>query len=77
MDNKAAKLLFSFTDDRGETTTLEKTFNVDSYEDDFGTVYWLLDEFKYFLQAVSFPSSLTDRLVYLEPNEEVVIKMED
>jgi hypothetical protein len=77
MDNKAAKLLFSFTDDRGETTTLEKTFNVDSYEDDFGTIYWLLDEFKYFLQAVSFPSSLTDRLVYLEPNEDIVIKMED
>ena len=39
MNEKEIKLLFSFTDDIGETATLEKTFN-DCGE--IGTLTWLL-----------------------------------
>ena len=46
MNEKEIKLLFSFTDDIGETATLEKTFN--DYNE-IGTLPWLLEEFKYFL----------------------------
>ena len=77
MDKITPKLLFSFTDEYGVTTTLEKTFNAEEYDEDFGNAYWLLDEFKYFLQSMSFPSSITDRMVYLERDEEVVTKKED
>ena len=45
MNEKEIKLLFSFTDDIGETATLEKTFNNCS---EIGTLTWLLEEFKYF-----------------------------
>ena len=76
MENKQPKMLFSYTDEYGETITLEKTYNPENCED-FDTIYWWLDEFKYFLQAMSFSSVLTDRLVYLEKDEEVVIKKED
>ena len=48
---KEIRLAFSFTDDYGETINLEKTFNDD---DDIGKITWLLDEFKYFLHAMSF-----------------------
>ena len=60
MSDKEIKLLFSFTDDIGETATLEKTFN-DCNE--IGTLTWLLDEFKYFLQALSFGENMTNKLV--------------
>lgn len=69
MNDKEIKLLFSFTDDIGETATLEKTFN-DCNE--IGTITWLLDEFKYFLQALSFTQDMTDNIVYLEKGEKVV-----
>ena len=63
------RLSFSFTDDIGETATLEKTFN-DCNE--IGTITWLLDEFKYFLQALSFSEDMTNNIVYLEKGEKVV-----
>ena len=69
MNEKEIKLLFSFTDDIGETTTLEKTFN-DCGK--IGTLTWLLEEFKYFLNAISFSEDMTDRIVYLEKGEKVV-----
>ena len=68
-DNKEIKLLFSFTDDFGETATLEKTFN-DGMK--IGTVAWLLEEFKYFLKALSFSEYMTNRIIYLEKGEKVV-----
>lgn len=64
------KLLFSFTDDMGETTTLEKNFN-DS--DEIGTLPWLLDEFKYFLHSMSFNESLTNNIVFLEEKGDKVV----
>ena len=69
MKEKEIKLLFSFTDDIGETATLEKTFNDCS---EIGTLPWLLDEFKYFLNALSFSEDMTNRIVYLEKGEKVV-----
>lgn len=69
MNEKEIKLLFSFTDDVGETATLEKVFN-DCNE--IGTLTWLLDEFKYFLHALSFTEDMTNNIVYLEKGEKVV-----
>ena len=69
MNEKEIKLLFSFTDDIGETAILEKTFN---YCGEIGTLPWLLDEFKYFLNALSFSEDMTDRIVYLEKGEKVI-----
>ena len=69
MNEKEIKLLFSFTDDIGETATLEKTFN-DCNE--IGTVTWLLEEFKYFLHSLSFSEDMTNKIIYLEKSEKVV-----
>ena len=69
MNEKEIRLTFSFTDDIGETATLEKTFN-DCNE--IGTLPWLLEEFKYFLNALSFSEDMTDRIVFLEKDEKVV-----
>ena len=69
MNEKEIKLLFSFTDDIGETAILEKTFN---YCNTIATLPWLLDEFKYFLNALSFSEDMTNRIVYLEKGEKVV-----
>ena len=69
MNEKEIRLTFSFTDDIGETATLEKTFN-DCNE--IGTVTWLLEEFKYFLHSLSFSEDMTDRIVYLEKGEKVI-----
>ena len=69
MKEKEIKLLFSFTDDIGETATLEKTFN-DCNE--IGTITWLLEEFTYFLNALSFSEDMTNRIVYLEKGEKVI-----
>lgn len=66
---KEIRLAFSFTDDYGETVSLEKTFNDDN---DIGTITWLLDEFKYFLHALSFTEDMTNNIVYLEKGEKVV-----
>ena len=66
---KEIRLAFSFTDDYGETINLEKTFNDD---DDIGKITWLLDEFKYFLHAMSFSQDMTDNIVSLEKGEKVV-----
>lgn len=51
MNEKEIKLLFSFTDDIGETAALEKIFN-DCGE--IGTLTWLLEEFKYFFAFFKF-----------------------
>lgn len=69
MNEKKIRLTFSFTDDIGETATLEKVFNDCS---EIGTITWLLDEFKYFLNALSFSEDMTNRIVYLEKGEKVV-----
>ena len=69
MNEKEIRLTFSFTDDIGETATLEKTFNNCS---EIGTLTWLLEEFKYFLNALSFSDDMTDRIVYLEKGEKVI-----
>ena len=69
MNEKEIRLTFSFTDDIGETAILEKTFNDCS---EIGTLPWLLEEFKYFLNALSFSEDMTNRIVYLEKGEKVV-----
>lgn len=66
---KEIRLAFSFTDSDGETTNLEKTFNDGG---DVDTIWWLLDEFKYFLKAMSFNEFMTDRIIYLEDGENVI-----
>ena len=69
MNEKEIRLTFSFTDDIGETAILEKTFNDCS---EIGTLPWLLEEFKYFLNALSFSEDMTNRIVCLEKGEKVV-----
>ena len=67
---KDVRIAFSFTDDLG-TVNLEKTF-ADIEDEEIGTITWLLDEFKYFLNAMSFPECMTNNIVYLEKGEKVV-----
>lgn len=69
MDSKEiiGKISFSFTDENGETVSLKKTFTGE--EEEIGKIDWLLDEFKYFLQAMTFSESMTNRIVYLESGE--------
>ena len=74
MNEKEIKLLFSFADDIGETVTLEKTFN-DCNE--IGTLAWLLEEFKYFLNALSFLEDMTNRIVYLKKVKKLLVRMEN
>lgn len=64
------KISFSFTDENGETVSLKKTFTGEKEE--IGNINWLLDEFKYFLQAMSFSESMTNRIVYLESGEKLI-----
>ncbi len=64
------KISFSFTDENGETVSLKKTFTGEKEE--IGNINWLLDEFKYFLQAMSFSESMTNRIVYLENGEKLI-----
>ena len=66
------KISFSFTDENGETVSLKKTFTGEKEE--IGNINWLLDEFKYFLQAMSFSESMTNRIVYLESGEKLIGK---
>lgn len=72
MDNKEiiGKISFSFTDENGETVSLKKTFTGE--EEEIGKIDWLLDEFKYFLQAMNFSESMTNRIVYLENGEKLI-----
>jgi hypothetical protein len=69
--NFVGKLHFSFTNDL-ETTTLDRVYNEEP--EDFDTITWFLEEFKYFLKAMSFPERMTDRIVYLEDGEKVIDK---
>ncbi len=69
MSDKEIRLTFSFTDDFGETITLDKTFNE---SEDTGKLFWLLDEFKSFLYAYGFSKSMIDNLVYLEKGEKII-----
>lgn len=68
-ENFVGKLHFSFTSDL-ESTTLDKVYNEEP--EDFDTIMWFLEEFKYFLKAMSFPERMTDRIVYLEDCEKVI-----
>lgn len=69
------KISFSFTDENGETVSLKKTSTGEKEE--IGNINWLLDEFKYFLQAMSFSESMTNRIVYLESGEKLIGEDED
>lgn len=72
MNNKniIGSLSFSFTDEFGENTSLQKTFSEDC--EDIGKIFWLLNEFKYFLHAMSFSESMTNKIIYLEKGEKVI-----
>lgn len=68
-NNFVGKLHFSFTNDL-ETTTINKEYH--ERPEDFDTIYWFVEEFKYFLKGMGFTESLTDRIVFLEDGEKVV-----
>lgn len=68
-DKIVGKLHFSFTNEF-ETTTLDKTYKTD--DDEFETIYWFVEEFKYFLKAIGFSESMTERIVYLENGKKVI-----
>ena len=70
-ENKiVGRLLMSITDNEVGTTTLDRTYG--EYCENFGNIYWLVEEFKYFLKAMSFPQELTDRIVLLDEGEKVI-----
>ena len=71
MDKKEIKLSFSFTDEFGETTTLNKTYQDN---EEVGKIWWLLDEFKCFLHAYGVAKISTDHSGYLEEGEKVGTK---
>jgi hypothetical protein len=68
-DKFVGKLHFSFTSDL-ETTTLDKVYHEEP--EYFETIYWFVEEFKYFLKSMGFSEHLTDRVIYLENDEKVV-----
>ena len=70
-DKIVGKLHFSFTGEY-ETTTLDRVYNEEP--EDFETIWWLVEEFKYFLKAMGFSEFMTDRIVYLEEGEKVIDK---
>ena len=51
MDEKEIGLSFSFTDEFGETTTLNKTYQDN---EEVGKIWWLLEEFKCFYTLMGF-----------------------
>ena len=63
-------LHFSITENEIGTTTLDRTYA--DYCDDFGSIHWLIEEFKYFLKAMSFSEQVTDRIVFLNEGEKVI-----
>lgn len=68
-DKFIGELHFSFIN-KLETTTLDRVYHEEP--EDFETITWFLEEFKYFLKAMSFSKHLTDRIVYLEEGEKVI-----
>ena len=70
-DKIIGKLHFSFTN-TCEATTVDRIFNEEpeSYE----TIWWFLEEFKYFLKAMGFADHSTDRIIFLEDGEKVIDK---
>lgn len=70
-DKIIGKLHFSFTN-TCETTTVDRAFNEEpeSYE----TIWWFLEEFKYFLKAMGFTDHFIDRIIFLDDGEKVVDK---
>ncbi len=73
MNDKEIRLTFSFTDEFGETITLDKTFNE---SEDTGKLFWLLEEFKSFLYAYGFSEDMINKIVYLEKGEKVIDETE-
>ena len=73
MNEKEIGLSFSFTDEFGETTTLNKTYQDN---EEVGKIWWLLEEFKCFLHAYGFHKTSIEHIVYLEEGEKVVTKDE-
>ena len=70
-DKFVCELHFSFKDNL-EAATLDRVYNEEP--EDFGTIYWFMEEFKYFLKAMSFSEHLTDRIIFLEDGEKVIDK---
>lgn len=64
------KLSFSYTDYDIESVTLQREYFEGT--EDFGSIHWILDEFKYFLKALSFPESLVNRIVCLEIGDKIL-----
>ena len=71
MEDKDIKLSITYTDELGETTSLEKTYSEDCHED-IGTADWLVNEFKYFLKACGYANETVDKIVFLEYGEKVI-----
>lgn len=72
MDENDIRLTFSYIDEFGEKTTLDKTYHQDN--EGVGELWWLVEEFKCFLHAHGFAKVSTDHIVYLEEGEKVVTK---
>lgn len=69
------KLSISYTNKYDETTELNKICKYDENDTEYdvvGTIFWLVEQFKYFLKACGYAEVTTDRIVYLGHREKVV-----
>ena len=69
MNNKI-KLTMSLKDEYGRKYKLKRKYDSEQ-EEDYGTIYWHLEQFKDFLHSIGFDDAITDYLIYLEHGESV------
>lgn len=69
MEEKA-KFSASYTDSSGETTEMNKTYNIDV--EDIDTIWFLVNEFKCFLSAYGFADFQVENVIWLEQGWKVL-----
>jgi len=69
MEENMLKTSFSYTDEFGQISILEKTFTQDTLEIT-NTFDFLLEEFRCFLLASGFSSCNVDKIQYIDDEED-------
>lgn len=72
-EKETVELLFSFLDECGNLTKLEKTINYDEYYE-LDTASGMLEEFKYFLLSMSFATDAVKAIQILEIGDKIIDK---
>lgn len=69
MEENQLKLKFSYTDEFGQTTEMNKSINTSILEC-CGELYFMVDQFKEFLLGAGFSQDLVNTIQILEEYEE-------